>query len=310
MQTHDTHGHVYLHRSALATSLLVGASMLVASPAQAAPPDTYDLTVLVRDFRGSDESGGHPDMERNKNLGAGNVMIEVVMPTLGADGKPVWQGNGKHLKKVKVNGVNTYMQCADASGNPICYTLYDSGLGDTPYELDLSRPSGFTTKANFDEWYRDVPGVNLSTLITLTATRQADGTYQYSDTDDMPDGFFPIDNQLFGNSKANGGKHNYHFTTEIKGTFIYDATANQMFRFLGDDDVWVFIDGRLVIDLANTHSPAEQYVDMNRLGLTHGQVYSLDMFQAERQTKGSHFGFTTNLLLTDTLLASISAPFD
>ncbi len=309
MRANHTHGLESLQHPALAASLLAATSMLAASPAHAAPPDSYELTVLVRDFLGSDEPGGHPDMERNKAMDAGNVMIEVVMPTLGTDGKPVWKGNGKHIKREKVDGVKTYLQCLDAGGMPICYTLYDAGLGDTPYTLDLSRPSGFTTKENFDEWFRDVPGVNLSTTVTLTVTRQADGTYQYSDTDDMPDGFFPIDGQLYGNSNANTA-HNFHFTTEIKGSFIYDATAGQTFHFLGDDDVWVFIDGRLVIDLSNTHAPAEQFVDMNRLSLTDGQEYMLQIFQAERQTNGSHFAFTTNLLLTDALLPSVSAAFD
>jgi fibro-slime domain-containing protein len=236
-------------------------------------------------------------------------MIEVVMPTLGTDGRPVWQGNGRHIRREKVDGVKTYLQCLDATGMPICYTLYDAGLGDTPYTLDLTRPSGFTTKANFDEWYRDVPGVNLSTIVTLTVTRQADGSYLYDDVDHFPDGFFPIDSQLFGNSPVNP-THNFHVTTQIEGTFIYDATAAQMFRFLGDDDVWVFIAGQLVIDLSNTHASAEQYVDMNRLGLVHGQQYSLHLFHAERQTAGSHFAFTTNLLLTDSLIPSVTAAFD
>ncbi len=83
-----------------------------------------------------------------------------------------------------------------------------------------------------------------------------------------------------------------------------------MFHFLGDDDVWVFIDGQLVIDLSNTHAPAEQYVDMNRLNLTHGQEYTLHMFHAERQTNGSHFAFTTNLLLSDAMRPNLNASFD
>ncbi|MHC4429934.1 MAG: fibro-slime domain-containing protein, partial [Planctomycetota bacterium] len=74
--------------------------------------------------------------------------------------------------------------------------------------------------------------------------------------------------------------------------------------------VWVFINDKLVIDLSGTHAPAEQYVDMNRLGLTNGEKYTLQLFQAERQTAGSHFAFTTNLLLTDALLPDITAAFD
>ncbi len=190
--------------------------------------------------------------------------------------------------------------------------MYDSSLGDIPYTLDpdLGRPSGFTNKANFDEWYRDVPGVNLSTAITLTVQYDAvDGLYRYSDVDNFPDGYFPIDDQLFGDSAANPD-HNYHFTTQMKGTFIYEGTAGQMFKYKGDDDVWVFVNGQLVIDLAGTHMPAEQYIHMDRLGLSDGDEYTLDFFHAERQTNGSRFEFTTNFLMTDALLPSVSAVFD
>ena len=101
-----------------------------------------------------------------------------------------------------------------------------------------------------------------------------------------------------------------YFTTQIQGTFIYDAMAGQMFHFLGDDDVWVFINNQLAIDLSNTHRASEQYVDMNRLGLTDGEQYTLHLFHAERQTDGSHFTFTTNVLLTDALVPNITASFD
>jgi fibro-slime domain-containing protein len=245
-------------------------------------------------------------------------MYQVVEPDIDDDGKPVWKSAGTTVDRFdKFN----YMQWRDSSGRPICWRLYDPALGDTPGTLvgaggdddEYGATSGFTNKANFDQWYRDVPGVNLSAVVELTLLRQADGTYVFDDKDDPlykdRGGFFPIDDQLFGNSVCND-KHNFHFTTEIHASFVYEETANQVFRFLGDDDVWVFINGQLVIDLAGTHNAIDQFIDLSRLGLADGESYKLDLFHAERQTKASNFAFQTNLVLRDASVPSVSAGFD
>jgi fibro-slime domain-containing protein len=296
--------------TALPLVLGTGIALGLTARAEAAPPNTITLTAVVRDFVERDKSGGHADFERNKADKADGLMYNVVAPVIGDDGKPQWVSNGVLVDRFdKYN----YMHWQDSSGRPICHGLYDAALGDTPGTLDAKGASGFTTKANFDKWYRDVPGVNLSVTVDLTLVRQADGTYVFDDKDDPVykdrGGFFPIDDQLFGNSLAND-KHNFHFTTEVHATFVFDASANQVFRFVGDDDVWVFINGQLVIDLAGTHNAIEQFLDLLRLGLADGETYKLDLFHAERQTKSSNFAFQTNLVLRDASLPSVSAGFD
>ena len=118
-----------------------------------------------------------------------------------------------------------------------------------------------------------------------------------------------IDGQLFGDY-ASGGNHNFHFTFELHGSFIYDAGVGQIFEFNGDDDVWVFINGRIVVDLGGRHSPKSMFVDMDRLGLTDGEAYSFAFFLMERRTAGSHCKITTNLPLETANQVSVSSSFD
>ena len=83
-----------------------------------------------------------------------------------------------------------------------------------------------------------------------------------------------------------------------------------MFKFVGDDDVFVFIDGKKVIDLGGIHAAREQHVDLSRLGLTDGQTYKLDFFFAERNRVASNFRIVTNLQLQPTGLPTVTTSYD
>jgi len=81
----------------------------------------------------------------------------------------------------------------------------------------------------------------------------------------------------------------------LHNTFTYLGGENYWFQ--GDDDVWVFINDELVIDLGGVHGPAEGSVSLDSLGLTVDNSYSFDFFFCERHQSGSNMGFTTTIKL-------------
>ena len=161
------------------------------------------------------------------------------------------------------------------------------GIDGTPTYI------GDTRVNNFDDWYHDVSGTNLSDQYTITLDNglpASGGIYTYASNS-----FFPIDGQLLGNE---GRSHNYHFTFELHSDFTYQG--GETFTFTGDDDLWVFINGQLVIDLGGVHSALSQSVSLDSLGLTLGSDYDFDLFFAERHTTESNFRIDTSIALNPT----------
>ncbi|HRP63404.1 MAG TPA: fibro-slime domain-containing protein [Phycisphaerales bacterium] len=197
--------------------------------------------------------------------------------------------------------------------SPTYSLTYDQNLGDTIGTVGPLDVGGITSAESFSQWFRDVPGVNMSKPITIKLVRQENGSYVFDDRDDENysglNGFFPIENALFGQSGGSPNR-NFHFTFEIHADFTYDANGNQFFHFIGDDDVWVFIDGKLVIDIGGVHAAVEQYVDLSRLCLDHGKTYRLSFFFAERHRTQSNCRIVTNLELETRGVPAITAMFD
>ncbi len=84
-------------------------------------------------------------------------------------------------------------------------------------------------------------------------------------------------------------RHNFHFTSELRFTFVYGAATSYAIEVTGDDDIWVFVNGRLAIDLGGVHTPVSQQVNLDgaTYGLVDGERYEVALFHAERQTTGS-----------------------
>lgn len=96
-----------------------------------------------------------------------------------------------------------------------------------------------------------------------------------------------------------GMMRNFYFTTEARYLFRYDGQARTL-AFYGDDDVWVFINGHLALDLGAPHERIQGSVLVNdTFGLEVGKIYEIAVFHADRHPRESNYqltisGFATN----------------
>ncbi|MDB5047504.1 MAG: fibro-slime family protein [Fibrobacteres bacterium] len=269
----------------------VSAATAQTHPAQVA------VTAKVRDFKEispSDTAGAHPHFNNQNGCSAQELGVNSVKPDLNVNGP------------------------ADGGAFP--------GDNLTPALMD-SMPSTlakcYDPPARFAEWFSDRPGINRAFLVEMRFTwDEAKGTYQFGDKN-----FFPIDDGkaftrvnpaegTFGNLQTgvteNGvdlSTHDYGFTMELHTDFTYTAGQGQMVSIEGDDDIWLFLNGKRVVDLGGVHQLQSASVNLDSLkdmlGLESGKTYSFDFYFAERHTASSSCTITTNLAIGTPVEAGI-----
>ncbi|MFO0860914.1 MAG: fibro-slime domain-containing protein [Phycisphaerales bacterium] len=298
---------------ALAGLAVVGALIVpTKAPARAADdpyaslPSSLTLYGVCRDFKWASETNGHKDFEFVPSAGYGHY-TNMVKDELDADGKPQFKGQGNLVSKEAVDASSRNIM-------PVTKSYLSSKTGDKAGTVSTSNGGALTTEAAFKQWFRDVPGVNLSKTVPIVLVRQANSNiYSFSDKTDAgysaKGGFFPINGELFGNSP--GQSKNFGFTFELDTEFTYKKGTGQTFTFTGDDDVWVYVNGKLVVDIGGVHSAVSQTIELDRIqGLEDGKKYPLKLCFAERHTTASNCRIDTTITLRAVDPPPVSGLFD
>ena len=291
------------------------------------PPDFISLPVTYRDFRSTGR-----DTTSNSISGDGFITAEHVA-----------KYPETHWTSSRVG--TTITDFDSQSGCPSTgYTLPDLDEDGKPVLAKDGFGSCFSTRAEYGFWYRNIPGINKEVKHRIYMWLEDVSTKRYYFTSDHPrtngapntcaDGdaliegyFLPVGSKGFGytnNSRGDwSGNRNYSFTSEVSTYFQYKG--GETLKFSGDDDLWVYLNGHLFVDLGGLHGPqigtgtlgAQTFKDSEgnpvlkadgspllydpTFNVYEGGIYEIKLFHAERNATGSNFSLTlTNFLNSGT----------
>lgn len=185
-------------------------------------------------------------------------------------------------------------------------------LRNTSYPNNNGCPNCCQSNQYMDEWFKPNPSGNLPTnkvhqgKIEFCRTNAVQGIFEA-----QSNSFFPL-TDITPRPQVNGVEEellltkNFGFTMtfERKFTYLGPQMDDQVFTFRGDDDVWVYLNGVLIIDIGGIHSAISDSITLKNAIAKVNAAYptklvqpldtlTLNFFFAERHTGASNFQIIT-----------------
>ena len=142
--------------------------------------------------------------------------------------------------------------------SPVVNADGTGGTGTISMALDANNKTLVTGKTYFN--FSISNGISWTTRFPFLPVTDAEGdyagqTYSYYFWDDDVRTYYPDTNSYID--------RNYNYVLASNGEFVYNRSDALFFEFEGDDDVYLFINGELVLDIGAAHSITSVYIDVN-----------------------------------------------
>jgi fibro-slime domain-containing protein len=180
----------------------------------------------------------------------------------------------------------SYFENPNTPGTPTtgCVRVNDSAA-----RMGASSDGNVTSASTFATWFADVPGQSASMGHSIDMVRGADGVFEFTSSD-----FDPAYGQLYG---AGSSSPNRGFTYAIDAACTYTQCGRQFIEVASDTEAWVYVNGKLVVDMSGSRQGSRQFVDLDRLDLTPDAPARVQIFYAQRSASFAGFSLRTNMVL-------------
>lgn len=206
----------------------------------------------------------YPNPRYGANTGGTVAIMGILQDKLGSNDLPVMAGNYQQVDLFSTNGF---------SGKTVYENvqfpfLYDESTGY--YRYDSSK----------NHAQLNAEGTALTLYNRALSHGYESGTKgglypfnQISDAELLPDGNYALD-PVSSTSVRPASRMNMHLGLQLAASFylpqdrLSNADEEMVYEFVGDDDLWVFLDDQLVLDIGGGHTPVS-----GRINITTGAWY-------------------------------------